>query len=138
MTFTNLTALELEEGLVVGGSATIAGVTTLSGGAIAPLPVEVGLVNGAITIKHGLVPLTKAGVAAMTLAAPIVGTDDGKTLVIVATTAHAHTVTIANGLSGGGAAADVGTFDGAVADRVVLIAYNGIWYPVVNVNVTFG
>jgi L-aminopeptidase/D-esterase-like protein len=58
-------------------------------------------------------------------------------LVIFAATANAHTVTIANGLSGAGAGADVGTFGGAVADRVSLIAYNGAWYPVVNVNVTF-
>jgi hypothetical protein len=128
---TNLGGLVLSEGL------SVAGLSTLAGGAIAPMPVEVGLVNGAITIKHGIVPLTKAGVAAMTLAAPTAVTDDGKILVIVATTANAHTVTIANGLSGVGAGADVGTFGGAVADRVVLIAYNGIWYPVVNVNVTF-
>lgn len=128
---TNLDALELN------GALSVTGLTTLAGGAIAPLPVQVGLVNGAITIKHGLVVLTKAGVAAMTLAAPTAGTDDGKTLLIVAITANAHTVTIANGLSGAGAGADVGTFGGAVADRVMLVAYNGAWYPVVNVNVTF-
>ena len=119
---------------VTGG---IAGSLTGSFAGSVALPVQVGLVNGAITIKSGLVVLTKAGVAAMTLAAPTVGTDDGKILHIVATTANAHTVTIANGLSGASTAADVGTFGGAVADRVSLIAYNGIWYPLTNVNVTF-
>jgi len=119
---------------VTGG---IAGSLTGSFAGSVALPVQVGLVNGAITIKSGLVVLTKAGVAAMTLAAPTAGTDDGKILHIVATTANAHTVTIANGLSGAGAAADVGTFGGAVGDRVSVIAYNGIWYPLINVNVTF-
>jgi hypothetical protein len=125
MATTNFDAIELSGDLTVAGDV------------IAPLPVQVASANGAITIKHGLVVLTKAGVAAMTLAAPTSGTDDGKMLYIIATTGNAHTVTIANGLSGAGAGADVGTFGGAVADRVVLIAYNGAWYPVVNVNVTF-
>lgn len=134
---TNLDALVLDSDLAVGGALTVTGLTTLTGALSAKMPVEVGLVNGAITIKHGLVPLTKAGVAAMTLAAPTAGTDDGKVLHIIAITGNAHTVTIANGLSGAGAGADVGTFGGAVGDRVVLVAYNGAWYPVVNVNVTF-
>ena len=143
MATTNFDAISLDSTLAVGTNATIAGTlavtgaTTLTGALSAPVPVEVASVNGAISIKHGLVVLTKAGVAAMTLAAPTAGTDDGKILYIVATTANAHTVTIANGLSGAGAGADVGTFGGAVADRVVLIAYNGAWYPLVNVNVTF-
>lgn len=81
--------------------------------------------------------VTKAGVAAMTLAAPTAGTHDGVTLTFIAATANAHTLTIANGLSGAGASADVGTFGGAVGDRVVLRAWNGVWYPVINVNVTF-
>lgn len=101
-------------------------------------PVQVGLVNGAITIKDGFVVLTKAGVAAMTLADPVAVTDDGKELTVVALTANAHTVTIAGGLSGAGASADVGTFGGAVGDRFSVFAYNGKWYPSgVNVNVTF-
>lgn len=104
------------------------------------LPTQVISVAGptAITLKSGVVLLTRSGgAAAATLAAPTAGTDDGKILHVVATTAQAHTVTIANGLSGGGASADVGTFGGAVADRVSLVAYNGAWYPLVNVNVTF-
>lgn len=92
----------------------------------------------AITLKSGLVVLSRSGgAAAATLAAPTAGDDDGKILTVIATTAQAHTLTIANGLSGVGASADVGTFGGAIADRVVLQAYNGAWYPLVNVNVTF-
>ena len=101
-------------------------------------PVQVASANGAITIKDGFVMLTKAGVAAMTLAAPTAGTDDGKELTIIATTGNAHTVTIAGGLNGAGASADVGTFGGAVGDRFSIVAYNGAWYASgVNVNVTF-
>lgn len=137
MATTNLDSLELDSNLDVGGNATIGGTLTVTGDLSAPVPTELGSADGAITIKHGLVAITKAGVCALTLAAPTAGTDDGKILYIVATTANAHTVTIANGLSGAGAGADVGTFGGAVADRVVLIAYNGAWYPLVNVNVTF-
>lgn len=126
-----------------GLEAPIAGAVTgdvtgdLTGGV--KLPTQVISVAGptAVSIKSGVVLLTRAGVAAATLAAPTAGTDDGKILYVIATTANAHTLTIANGLSGAGTSADVGTFGGAVADRVVLVAYNGAWYPVVNVNVTF-
>lgn len=103
------------------------------------LPTQVISVAGptAITLKSGLVLLTRSGgAAAATLAAPAAG-DNGKILHILATTAQAHTVTIANGLSGAGAAADVGTFGGAVADRVSLVAYDGKWFPLLNTNVTF-
>ena len=101
-------------------------------------PVQVGSANGAITIKDGFVVLTKAGVAAMTLADPTATTDDGKELTVIALTANAHTVTIASGLNGAGAGADVGTFGGAVGDRFTVVAYNGKWYASgVNVNVTF-
>ena len=100
--------------------------------------VQVAAANGAITIKSGYVVLTKAGVAAMTLADPTATTDDGKELTVIATTANAHTVTIAGGLNGVGAGADVGTFGGAVGDRFTVVAYNGKWYASgVNVNVTF-
>ena len=101
-------------------------------------PVQVASANGAITIKDGFVVLTKAGVAAMTLADPTATTDDGKELTVIATTANAHTVTIAGGLNGAGASADVGTFGGAVGDRFSVVAYNGKWYASgATVNVTF-
>jgi hypothetical protein len=101
-------------------------------------PVSVASANGAISIKDGYVVLTKAGVAAMTLADPTATTDDGKELTVIAVTANAHTVTIAGGMNGAGAGADVGTFGGAVGDRFSVVAYNGKWYASgVNVNVTF-
>lgn len=100
-------------------------------------PTQVMSADGAITIKDGVVIATKAGVCAMTLAAPVAGADDGKILVIDSTTAQAHTLTVAGGLRGAGASADVGTFGGAIGDGVSLYAYNGAWYPIRNTNVTF-
>lgn len=107
-------------------------------------PVQVMAADGAITIKEGIVTVTKAGVCAMTLAAPVPGSqsangDDGKVLWIDSQTAQAHTLTIANGLRGVGASADVGTFGAAIGNGLGLYAYNGAWYPVpgTNTNVTF-
>jgi len=101
--------------------------------------VEVESANGAIGIKQGLAALTKAGGAAMTLAAPTAGTDDGKVLRIVATTANAHTVTQTTpGFNNAGTSGDVGTFGGAVGDSLTVIAYNGVWYTLSIRNVTLG
>lgn len=95
--------------------------------------IQVLSADGAITIKSGKVIITKGSALAATLAAPTAGLlaaggDDGKELEIYSTTAFAHTVTIANGLAGAGASADVGTFGAAAANRVRLFAYNGAWY----------
>lgn len=101
-------------------------------------PLQVASADGAITIKDGIVVITKASAAALTLAAPSI--DDNGVLIIDSHTAVAHTVTLAGGLRGAGDGADVGTFGGAIGDGIVLYAYNGAWYPVpgTNVNVTFG
>ncbi len=108
----------------------------VTGDLIAPTQVASG--DGAITIKTGTVLITKGSAAALTLADPTAGTDDGKQLEVIATTAFAHTVTIAGGLNGAGAAADVGTFGLAVANRFRVTAYNGKWWASgANVGVTF-
>lgn len=89
--------------------------------------------DGAITIPSGLVVLNKAGAIAATLAAP---TENGLFLFISSETAQAHTVDLASsGISGG--SADVGTFGGAIGDCVGLMSYDGHWYQVSNVNVTW-
>jgi len=103
------------------------------------LPVTLAPADGAISVKMGIVLITKATAAALTLAAPTATTDDGKVLIIDSATAAAHTVTVATGLRGAGAGADVGTFGAAIGNGVALYAYNGAWYPVpgTNLNVTF-
>ncbi len=88
--------------------------------------VEVDNASGAIGIKEGTVFLTKAGVAAMTLAAPVAGVDDGKILTVITTTANAHTITFAaNGLNGNKTTI---TFGAVVGNQVELIAFNGAWF----------
>jgi hypothetical protein len=90
--------------------------------------------SAAITNKEGTAFLTKAGVGAMTLAAPITGTDDGKILRIQSTTAQAHTVTTpANGLNG---SVHIGTFGGAIGDNFILQAEGGTWLVLSKTNVT--
>jgi hypothetical protein len=106
---------------------------------VAPIqyPVELAAANGAIASKAGVVMLTKAGVAAMTLAAPTAGTDDGKVLIIAAATANAHTVTQTTpGFNNAGASGDVATFGGAIGDSFQLVAFNGRWHVLALRNVT--
>jgi hypothetical protein len=101
-------------------------------------PTQVASADGAITLlSGGMVFITKGSAAALTLAVPAIST--GARLVIVSTTAFAHTVTVTGGLGGAGAGADVGTFGAAAANGVTLVSYNGAWIvePGTNLNVTF-
>lgn len=101
--------------------------------------------DGAISIPAYNVHyfITKAGVAAMTIADPTATTHDGVTLTFIATTANAHTLSNAAGsgfFSSGGATKDVATFGGAIGDGLTIIAYQGKWYidPRGVTNVTLG
>jgi hypothetical protein len=97
-------------------------------------------VSGAITGPGGvgtvptsdvaIIYLTKAGVGAMTLAAPAI--DQLNTLVFISTTAQAHTITMA----GNAAATDVATFGGAVGNSCTMKASNGVWACVAQNGVT--
>lgn len=97
-------------------------------------------VSGAITGPGGvgtvptsdvaIIYLTKAGVGAMTLAAPAI--DQQNTLVFISTTAQAHTITMA----GNAAATDVATFGGAVGNSCTMKASNGVWACVAQNGVT--
>jgi hypothetical protein len=99
--------------------------------------VEIEAASGAINIKSGVAVVTLGSAAALTLAAPLAGVDDGSVLTIVSTTAQAHTVTQTTpGFNGGGTASDVGTFGAAIGNSMQLVAYNGIWYTVALRNVT--
>lgn len=102
-------------------------------------PLQVVSADGAITIKEGLVVITKGSAAVITLADPVAGIDDSKVLHVYSNTAFAHTVTLTSGLAGVGAGADVGTFTAAAANRFAVFAYQGFWYLYggAAVNVTF-
>jgi len=92
--------------------------------------IEADTVAGAIAIKEGTVFIGSSGALAMTLVAPTAGLpsaggDDGKELTIIATTAHAHTVTTpANKIN---ANKHIATY-AAVGDAMTLVALNGVWY----------
>ena len=81
------------------------------------------------------------GVDACTLATPKAGQqpagDDGKTVFVLDTGGHPHTITTAsNKISPGH---NVATFGGTAGSNVTLKAYNGTWYPVgTALGVTFG
>lgn len=97
---------------------------------------EVKTATGAIALKDGVVVLT--GIAYLvTLDAPIPGDDDGKILTVVAGDAAAFTIDAALGFNGLGDAYDVGTFGGAIGDKVTAVAWKGLWYVISSTNVTF-
>lgn len=92
--------------------------------------------DGAITIKSGVVFITKGSAAAITLADPTTGTDDGKELKIVSTTAFSHTVTNTTGFNGSGGTYDVATSQNGLVGSsspgdgqcLHLVAYTAKWF----------
>lgn len=111
----------------------------VGGGGESPAGVTEVTADGAITIptRNTVFAITKAGVAAMTLAAPTADVHDGVTLTFISATAQAHTLTNASpGFNGAGAGGDVGTFGGAIGDNIVVVAHNAVWLVVSKVNVT--
>ena len=94
-----------------------------------------------LPINSSEVFITTAGVDAMTLALPKAGVytpsvpgslgdprDDGKEIMIVSTTAFAHTITTpANGIN---KTLHLATFAGAVGNWIQLKAFGGTWYNV--------
>lgn len=71
--------------------------------------------------------ITKAGVAALTLAAPEAGADDGLLIQIASATANAHTVTTAGLFEDGTANTNVLTFAAHAGASALLMAYQGKW-----------
>lgn len=92
-----------------------------------------------LPVKSGTIMLTTAGVDATTLAAPVAGSaanggDDGKVLTVVSTAAQAHTITTpTNAINGN---KHIATFAAAIANSIVLQAYNGIWYMIAQIGIT--
>lgn len=94
--------------------------------------------SGALAIPTGdaVINITAAGVAALTIPAPAVGTDDYKRLTIVSTTAQAHVLTQgAVGFNAKGASGTI-TWGAAKGNTAVIEAYQGNWYVIGNVGVT--
>ena len=140
--------LSLTSTLEVTGAATLSstlgvtGLATLSGGALLAgdlVPQSQVLADdGAITIKSGIVVVTKSGAAALTIADPTATTDDYKSITVVSTTAAAHVLTgdTDPGFNGEGAGGELITLGGAKGDGFTLTAYQGTWYLTGNINAT--
>lgn len=92
--------------------------------------------SGAVVPGDGIFHITKAGVAALTLAKPEV---DGLSMLFVSETAAAHTITVERdspityGLNG---ALVTATFGGAKGDHVELVSRAGSWWTVRTRNIT--
>lgn len=83
--------------------------------------------SGAISPSiQGNYIITKAGVAAMTLAAPA-STANGLIIEITSGTAYAHTITATGLLNTGTASVNVLTFAAYAGASVRLMAYNSLW-----------
>lgn len=103
-----------------------------------------------IPVKSCVVFVTKAGVDAMTLAAPVAGVypssnalgdilgapnDDGKEIYVVSTTLFAHTITTpANKINGSKHIATFGAL--AAGNYIHFVAYGGSWWMLDSLNVT--
>lgn len=120
------------------------GVTVASGAVAAKNPVVAVTADGAIAVPSGNTDyfITKAGVAAMTIADPANNAaTNGKRLQFISATANAHTLDNSAGsgfFSSGGATKDVATWGGAIGDRLTIEAYAGKWYIVDLLNITLG
>jgi outer membrane protein W len=71
--------------------------------------------------------ITKAGVAALTLAAPVLA-DDGMTVEYISTTAQAHTITATGLFVDGAAHVNLATFAAQIGASIRLMALGGKWY----------
>jgi hypothetical protein len=93
-------------------------------------PIRVYTADGAIDVESQVAVLSKTSAAAMTLAAPTVGTDDGTEIIITAGTAFAHVVTatglIQDGVTGG--AKNTYTTVAFLGCSATFRAYNGFWH----------
>lgn len=96
--------------------------------------------SGAVVIKPSTVLITKAGVAALTIADPTSGLHDGLEMTFISATAQAHTLdnSAGSGFNAGGAGTDVGTFGGAKGDNIQIVAYGGKWLVKNKTNVNLG
>jgi hypothetical protein len=72
--------------------------------------------------------VTKATAAALTLAAPTAGADDGLYIRVISTTAAAHTLTATGLYQDGAGNVNLATFAAQIGASIDLMAYQGKWY----------
>lgn len=109
--------------------------TSEGGGYDALIPIAAsGAVDPHVSARY---VITKAGIAALTLAAPTVGIDDGLTIVITSGTAYAHTLTATGLLNTGSVDVNEATFAAYAGAGLTLIAYDGKWNVQSSIGITF-
>lgn len=92
-------------------------------------PVTALAADGAIPIVSGTYKITKAGVAALTLAAPTAG-EEGTRILVTSQTANAHVITATGLLEDGGGTEDIATFTAGIGASIELVAINLKWHTV--------
>lgn len=80
--------------------------------------------------------INKAGVAVLTLAAPVAGAEDGLELYIGSGTANAHTLTATGLFQDGAGHVNLATFAAQAGAGIFLMAFNGKWIVTGLVGVT--
>ncbi len=85
--------------------------------------------NGAITIASGIVTLSKAGVNAMTVAAPTAG-QAGTRMTIISLTDNAHTVTFPTNVLNDGTTGinELATYAAFAGATMTIVAIGVLWY----------
>lgn len=81
--------------------------------------------------------VTKAGVAALTLAAPVATTEDGTEITFTSNTANAHTLTATGLFQCGTASVNLATFAAQAGAGLTIVAYQGKWNVIASVGITF-
>jgi hypothetical protein len=84
-----------------------------------------GAINPHVAARY---MITKAGVAAMTLAAPTKTLEDGLRMEILSNTANAHTITATGLYADGAGHVNLATFAAQIGARLELEAFQGKWF----------
>lgn len=125
-------------GSIVEYFCTVAGNWETNVAEPAKLNLQLLTTNGAVSPKvTQTYMITKAGVLAATLAAPVTVVDDGIIITIVSATANAHTLTATGLLMAGVAGVDLATFVNLPGAGLRIMAYAAKWYVLSSVGITF-
>lgn len=128
------TGIAQAAGTVVAYRCNVAGnwlTGRVAGSVVAPTLITAdGAVNPHISANY---VVTKAGVAALTIAAPTAGVDDGVNIEITSSTNNQHVLTFTgNTLNSGAAGHATATWPAQLGGAIKLMAYNGKWNLMAN------
>lgn len=103
-----------------------------------PSPINTLAASAALSVSSGNYYVTKGTAAALTLAAPTAGVQDGMLIKITSTTAAAHTLVATTLIESGGSGSPytTATFGAFIGSSITLRAYGGVWYVVTSSSIT--